>query len=186
MTVRADERAVETDVFRIISRHEREFRAQEVRFLHTVFFVENTKKVFLYRLVFIVRRRYVRNVAKPNIQILAPDAFAERIEDEVERICKGVAGECAVDAVVSLSGGYRAVYASDYQSSGTGYKNSMVLVGSGSSEGAVLVCYENPQISGIGIVLSRPADERVKNDIISLVSAAFSVGTNKIYVAFGS
>ena len=117
---------------------------------------------------------------------LDPDAFAERIEDEVERICKGVAGECAVDAVVSLSGGYRAVYASDYQSSGTGYKNSMVLVGSGSSEGAVLVCYENPQISGIGIVLSRPADERVKNDIISLVSAAFSVGTNKIYVAFGS
>ncbi|MBQ8849434.1 MAG: hypothetical protein IJ011_03760 [Clostridia bacterium] len=115
---------------------------------------------------------------------LDPDAYAEKIEDEVERICKGVAGGCSVDAVVSLSGGYRAVYASDSQSSGTGYKNSMVLVGSGSSEGAVLVCYENPEISGIGIVLSCREDERVKRDVIALVSAAFSIGTNKIYVAF--
>ena len=117
---------------------------------------------------------------------LDPDAYSEKIEDEVERICKGVAGDCAVDAVVSLRGGYRSVYATDSQSTSSGYKNSMVLVGSGSSEGAVLVCYENPEISGIGIVLSCRADDRVKNDRISLVSAAFSVGTNKIYVAFGS
>ena len=115
-----------------------------------------------------------------------PEEYAQRVEDEVERICRGVVGDCSVDAVVSLSGGYRAVYATDSQSSASGYKNSMVLVGSGSSEGAVLVCYENPQISGIGIVISCRESERVRNDIISLVSAAFSVGTNKIYVAFGS
>lgn len=115
-----------------------------------------------------------------------PDEYAERIEDEVESICQGVAGGCSVNAVVSLEGGYRAVYASDSQSSSSGYKNSTVLVGSGSSEGAILICYENPQISGIGIVLSCRESERVRNDIISLVSAAFSVGTNKIYVAFGS
>jgi hypothetical protein len=117
---------------------------------------------------------------------LDPAAYAEKVEDEVERICKGVAGGCSVDAVVSLGGGYRSVYASDSQSSGSGYKNSTVLVGSGSSEGAVLVCYENPEISGIGIVLSCRENERVRNEIISLVSAAFSVSTNKIYVAFGS
>lgn len=117
---------------------------------------------------------------------LDADAYAERIENEVESICKSVTGKCNVDAVVSLSGGYRAVYAADSQSSGNGYKSSMVLVGSGSSEGAVLVCYENPQISGIGIVISMSADERIKNDIVALVSAAFSVGSNKIYVAFGS
>lgn len=117
---------------------------------------------------------------------LDPDAYAEGIEEEVERICRGVAGNCTVDAVVSLAGGYRSVYATDSQSTGSGYKNSMVLVGSGSSEGAVLVCYENPEISGIGIVLSCRENERVKNDIVALVSAAFSVGTNKIYVAFGS
>lgn len=113
-----------------------------------------------------------------------PDAYARRVEEEIERICAGVTGEGTVKAVVSLEGGYRSVYASDSQSSSSGYKNSMVLVGSGSSEEAVLVCYENPRISGIGIVLSCRESERVKNDVISLVSAAFSVGTNKIYVAF--
>ena len=113
-----------------------------------------------------------------------PEAYARKVEEEIERICAGVVGSGAVEAVVSLEGGYRAVFASDSQSSSSGYKNSMVLVGSGSSEEAVLVCYENPRISGIGIVLSCRENEKLKNDVISLVSAAFSVGTNKIYVAF--
>ena len=115
-----------------------------------------------------------------------PELYARKVEEEVERICAGVAGNCAVEAVVNLEGGYRAVYATDSQSSSSGYKNSMVLKGSGSSEEAVLVCYENPKISGIGIVISCREDQNLKNSIVSLVSAAFSVGTNKIYVAFGS
>ena len=77
------------------------------------------------------------------------------------------------------------MYASDKQSTSGGYKNSTVLVGSGNSEGAVLVRYENPSISGIGIVLSCKESEKVKNDIISLVSSAYNVGTNKIHVVFG-
>ena len=115
-----------------------------------------------------------------------PEQYARRVEDEIERICGGVAGGCTVEAVVSLEGGYRAVYATDSQSSSSGYKNSMVLIGSGSSEEAVLVCYENPKISGIGIVLSCREDRTLQNNIVSLVSSAFSVGTNKIYVAFRS
>lgn len=117
---------------------------------------------------------------------LDPEAYASTVEERVESICRGVAGGYTAEAVVSLEGGYRAVYATDSQSSGSGYKNSMVLVGSGSSEGAVLVCYENPRISGIGIVLSCSENEKIRKDVISLVSAAFSVSTNKIYVAFSS
>ena len=115
-----------------------------------------------------------------------PEEYARKVEEEIERICVGVVGNCSVEAVVSLEGGYRAVYATDSQSSSSGYKNSMVLKGSGSSEEAVLVCYENPRISGIGIVISCRENQTLKNNIVSLVSAAFSVGTNKIYVAFGS
>ena len=116
---------------------------------------------------------------------LDPAAYSLKVEREVVRLCKSVAGDCEVNAVVSLEGGYRSVYASDSQSSSSGYKNSTVLVGSGSDEGAVLVCYENPEISGIGIVLSCKEDEYIKNSIVRLVSSAFNVGTNKIHVAFG-
>ena len=118
------------------------------------------------------------------IGVRDPDVYAERIEADVKRICRSVAGESEVEVVVSLSGGYRSVFATDMQNTDSGYKNNTVLVGSGSNEGALLLCYENPEISGIGIVLSGEEDIRIKNEIISLVSSAFSVGTNKIYVSF--
>ena len=116
---------------------------------------------------------------------LDPQVYAQKLESQVEELCRGVVPDCSVEAVVSLEGGYRSVYASDSQSSQSGYKNSTVLVGSGSSEGAILVCYENPRISGIGIVLSCKEDKIIESKVISLISAAFNVKTNKIHVAFG-
>ena len=114
-----------------------------------------------------------------------PEEYASRVEARVEELCRGVVGDCKVDVAVSLEGGYRSVYVSDSQTTGGGYKSSTVLVGSGSSEGAILVCYENPKISGIGIVISSEENKRVENTVVSLISAAFNVGTNKIHVAFG-
>ena len=116
---------------------------------------------------------------------LDPDIYSEKIESEVVDLCEQIVGSGNVSAVVSLGGGYRSVYEKDSQSSSSGSKNSTVLIGNGSSEGAVLVCYENPEISGIGIVLNCKPNDTVKNSIISLVSAAFNVKKNKIYVAFG-
>ena len=116
---------------------------------------------------------------------LDPAEYSENVEKEIAQLCKSIVGDCEVHTVVSLDGGFRSVYASDKQSTSGGYKNSTVLVGSGNSEGAVLVRYENPSISGIGIVLSCKESEKAKNDIISLVSSAYNVGTNKIHVVFG-
>ncbi len=112
--------------------------------------------------------------------------YARRVEEEIVRICSRVRGAGAVSVAVTLKGGYRAVYATDSQNSGGGYKNSTVLIGSGSSEGAVLICYENPEIGGIGIVCRGASDPLVRDTVVSLVSAAFDVGSNKIYVAAGS
>ena len=116
---------------------------------------------------------------------LDPDVYSDKMEREVVDLCEDIVGIGKVSAVVSLSGGYRSVYEKDSQNTSSGYKNSTVLIGNGSSEGAVLVCYENPEISGIGIVLNCKESDAVKNSIISLVSAAFNVKKNKIYVAFG-
>ena len=116
---------------------------------------------------------------------LDPTVYAEQVEAQVVALCSRVKGAGTVSAVVTLEGGYRAVYASDSQSSTSGYKSSTVLVGSGSSEGAVLVCYENPEIAGIGIVCSGAVNEEVKVQIISLVSATFRIGSNRIFVASG-
>ncbi len=117
---------------------------------------------------------------------LDPSAYADRIEEQVVELCSRVKGVGTVSAVVTLEGGYRAVYATDSQSNASGYKNSMVLVGSGSSEEAVLICYENPEIAGIGIVCSGSISDEVKSQIISLVAATFRIGSNRIYVVTSS
>lgn len=116
---------------------------------------------------------------------LDPSAYAEEVERQVVELCSRVKGAGTVEAVVTLGGGYRAIYATDSQSSSTGYKSSTVLIGSGSNEEAILLGYENPEIAGIGIVCTGADDFTVRQSILSLVSAAFDVGTNKIYIASG-
>ena len=114
-----------------------------------------------------------------------PEAYAREIEAKVEELCRGVTGAGKVRAAVTLKGGYRARYATDAKSSSGGYQSSTVLVGSGSSEEALLVCYENPEIAGIGIVCEGGENAEVRARIIALVSATFSIGTNKISVVSG-
>ena len=115
-----------------------------------------------------------------------PEAYAHELETRVVEICSGVKGAGKVSATVTLRGGYRAVYATDAKNSSSGYQSATVLVGSGSTEEALLVCYENPEIAGIGIVCEGGDDAAVRERIISLVSATFSIGTNKIFVAAGN
>lgn len=111
------------------------------------------------------------------------DAYASMLEARVSEICSQVAGAGSVKVFVSLKGGYRTVYAVDSQSTSSGYKNEVVMSGSGSDKKAVVTAYENPEISGVGIVCSGAGDERVRSQIISLVAAALDIGTNKIFVA---
>jgi len=114
-----------------------------------------------------------------------PDTYAREVEERIRSLCSQVKGAGDVMVTVSLDGGYRAVYAVDCQTSSTGYKSSTVLIGSGSEERALLIGYENPEIAGIGIVCSGADDAAVRQSILSLVSATFDVGANKIYIASG-
>ena len=112
-------------------------------------------------------------------------AFAAETEEKIVSICSGVDGVGEVRAVVTLSGGYRAVYAADAQGSESSYRNETVLTGSGNSEKAILVGYEVPRIVGIGIVCTGGDDPAIRQSLTMLVSAAFDVSSNKIYVAGG-
>lgn len=111
------------------------------------------------------------------------EEYAAMLENRVADICSGVDGVSNVEVFVSLAGGYRTVYAYDSQSTSTGYKNQLVMSGSGSDKKAVIAAYEYPEISGVGIVCKGADDPTVRAQIISLVSAALNISTNKIYVA---
>lgn len=114
---------------------------------------------------------------------LDPLLYAEQIEEKIEDLCNKIDGVSSAHAVVTLRGGYRAIYATDAQYGSSVSKSETVLIGSGSSEQALLVGYENPEIAGIGIVCSGGDDAYVRAEIISMVSAAFDLGANKIFVS---
>ena len=126
-----------------------------------------------------------KNTQDGNLDAGGYDAqkYAEDLEDRVRQLCSRVVGVGEVSVFVSLKGGYRTVYAFDTQSTSSGHKSEIVLSGSGSDKSAIICAYENPEIAGIGVVCDGGGNAYVRQQIISLVSAALAVSTNKIFVA---
>lgn len=123
-------------------------------------------------------------VADENAELesLDPEKYAKEIEERVEELCNKIDGVSSTYAVVTLKGGYRAIYASDSQSGSSLSKHQTVIIGSGSSQKALLIGYENPEIAGIGIVCKGGDDAVARENIISVISSAFDISTNKIFV----
>jgi len=111
--------------------------------------------------------------------------YEQELETRIKELCYGVKGVGKVTVMVSLKGGYKTVYAMDAQASSGGYRSEIVKIGSGSNQDGIITGYENPEIIGVGIVCEGGEDARVKSEIVSLVSAALDISTNKIFVASG-
>lgn len=117
-----------------------------------------------------------------SIEELDPTRYAEELEERIEELCNRVDGVSGAYAVVTLKGGYQAIYAVDSQSGSSASKNQTVVIGSGSNEQAILQGYRYPEIAGVGIVCHGGDSYEVKNKIVSLVSSAFDLSANKIFV----
>ena len=117
-----------------------------------------------------------------SIEELDPSQYSEMLEERIEELCNRVDGVSGAYAVVTLKGGYQAIYAIDSQSGNTSTKNQTVVIGSGSGEKAILEGYSYPEIAGIGIVCHGGDSYEVKNKIVSLISSAFDISANKIFV----
>ena len=118
-----------------------------------------------------------------DIDSLDPAKYAKEVEERVKELCNRIDGVSSTYAVVTLKGGYKAIYASDLQYGSSNQKNQTVIIGSGSAEQGLLIGYENPEIAGIGIVCSGGDDSNIRKNVISVVSSAFSISSNKIFVA---
>ena len=103
------------------------------------------------------------------------EEYTRALEEKIRLFCEQVEGVDDVSVAVSLESGYRRVYARD--------DDAYVLVGSGSNRGTVYLTEESPRIGGIAVVCAGGGDAEVRRRLIGLLSAAFDIGTNKIYIA---
>ena len=102
--------------------------------------------------------------------------YTQSVEGKIYELCSKVEGVSNVSVAVSFECGFEYVYARD--DNGGKY----LLVGSGSSESAVKITEKPPTIGGIGIVCKGGGDPTVQNRLINLISAAFGVSSNTIYI----
>ena len=115
----------------------------------------------------------------------SPEAYREELESRMESICARVAGVGKVEVVVSLEGSFSYVYATERKTAAGGETVTYVTVGSGSGEAPIYVSEQAPAIRGIGVVCEGGMDPTVRREVTALLSAAFGVGSNKIYVTGG-
>ena len=119
------------------------------------------------------------------VVIRTTEEYRADLESRMESLCARVAGVGAVDVVVTLEGGFAYVYACDVKTTASGESTTHITIGSGDKESLVYVTERAPAIVGIGVVCTGGMDPTVRKEITALLSAAFGVGSNKIYVTGG-
>ena len=106
------------------------------------------------------------------------EAYQTYIETRVKSLCESVRGVENVTVAVTLSGGFEEVYAKEISDE----KESYVILGSGSNASALYLSRKTPEITGIGVVCRGGGNDDVRQELLSLLSAAFKVPTNRIYI----
>ena len=108
---------------------------------------------------------------------LAED-YREQVEARVRDLCRSVDGVGDVKVMVTVSGGYRYLYAEDS-------RGECMTVGSGSSERAVVRSVLAPDVVGVGIVCEGARDAALEAVLVDLVSSTLGIGTNRVVVTSG-
>ncbi len=128
-----------------------------------------------------------KSSSEPESDIITIDAYISEQEKKIEALCDKVIGVSNVTVVLSVEGGYEYVYAQNSNenmgNNNYEFEYKYVTIGSGSTQRLVLVSQKPPKINGVAIVCSGGGNLETQKKLISLISAAYNIGSNKIYIA---
>lgn len=105
--------------------------------------------------------------------------YRKALERDIRTLCESVDGVGNVTVALTLSGGFSDVYATEAARDGG---EQYVIVGSGSNASALRLSRNAPEIVGIGIVCRGGMNSAVRQELTALLSAAYHVPSNRIYI----
>lgn len=108
----------------------------------------------------------------------AAENYRAALEEDLRALCARVDGVGEISLVITLESGTRAVYATDLSSSGN--REHVTHGGEG-----LLLYQEAPAIRGVAVVCEGGCDPAVVEALVSLLSTACGVGSNRIAVCAG-
>lgn len=128
-----------------------------------------------------------KNNSQSNEERLAK--YTDELEEKLVSLCSKIQGVSNVSVTVYLDSGFETVYAYNEQnkesSNGINSEKKYVTLGSGNDESMVLVVEKMPNICGVAVVCKGGGNPLIANQIINLISSAYNVPKNKIYVVEG-
>ena len=117
------------------------------------------------------------------------EEYSQSIEKKIADMCSNVSGVSNVKVTVYFDSGFETIYAyneeSKSSSTGTNSEKKYVTIGSGNDESMVCVLERMPNICGVAIVCKGGGNPLVSSQLTNLISSAFGVPKNKIYIAEG-
>ena len=127
--------------------------------------------------------------SSPNDNSARLAEYSKSIETKIAEICSCVKGVSNVKVTVYFDSGFETIYAyneeSKSSSNGINSEKKYVTIGSGNDETMVCVLEKMPNICGVAIVCKGGGNSLISAEIVNLISSAFGVSKNKIYVAEG-
>ena len=109
--------------------------------------------------------------------------YKEMLEEEIGQLCLSISGVDNVRAIVFFDGIGGSLYAQNTQSGSAGNKSEYVIIGSGSGSHALYLGESLPTLSGIGVVCRTGGNEEKRSELAILLSSAYGIPLNRIYVA---
>jgi hypothetical protein len=110
------------------------------------------------------------------------EVYCRYLEEQAVRLCESVSGVSDVTVALTLEGGFEQVYAADKKVNGNGQSVEHVKLGNGSAAALCVVSVASPKVAGIGVTCKGGRNDALRAELTALLSAAFGVGANKIYI----
>ena len=123
------------------------------------------------------------NISETDSQFTAADSFMEYSEKRIAEILSSVEGVGKNKVMVSVSGTEEYIYAEEIRKTESQTENSYVIYDSGKNKEALRKKINNPSVSGVIVVCEGGDDPKVCEQVYKVISTAFNIPTNRIYVA---
>lgn len=111
------------------------------------------------------------------------DSYEENIEKRLTSIVSSIDGAGRTEVMVTLASGDENVYAVKEKSSDGSKEREYIVIDSDKNESGLLLKVIEPEIRGVAIVCEGADSAKIRQEIISSVSAVLGISTNRISIA---
>lgn len=111
------------------------------------------------------------------------DSYEENIEKRLTSIVSSIDGAGRTEVMVTLASGDENVYAVKEKSSDGSKEREYIVIDSDKNESGLLLKVIEPEIRGVAIVCEGADSAKIRQEIVSSVSAVLGISTNRISIA---